>query len=109
MKATFLSGCAPRPFASQVTELQEKLRDREAHAELLCQELNGAREALEGAGARAREHMETAGIFRDKYTAVMKKVHEVQGQAEHLQEELHYSQQQVAPSPPHPLPFFNGL
>lgn len=87
--------CVPHSFSSQVSALEEKLKDREAHTELLHQELNVAKEALKGADAEAREHIETAGIFKDKYMAAIKKVHEVQGQAEQLQEELQYSQQQV--------------
>lgn len=75
--------------------MEEKLKDREARSELLHRELNVAKEALKGADAEAREHSETAGIFKDKYMAAMKKVHEVHGQAERLQEELQYSQQQV--------------
>lgn len=86
------------PFASQVAALEEKLANREARAERLHRELNGAKEALEGAGAEAREHTETAGLFKDKYTAAMKKVHEVQGQAERLREELQYSRRQVVSS-----------
>lgn len=77
--------------------LEERLKDGESRTELLHRELNVAKEALEGADAEAREHIETAGIFKDKYMAAMKKVHEVQGQAKHLQEELQYSQQQVGP------------
>lgn len=75
--------------------MEEKLKDREAGTELLHQELNVAKEALKGADAEARENIETAGILKDKYIAAMKRVHEVQGQAEQLQEELQYSQQQV--------------
>lgn len=75
--------------------MEGKLADREARAELLRRELAGAKVALEGAGAEARQHMETAGLFKDKYTAAMRKVHEVQGQAEELREELQYSRQQV--------------
>lgn len=93
---------APHPSASQVAALEEKLADREARAQLLHRELNGAKEALEGAGSEAQEHMETVGLLKDKYTAAMRKVHEVQGQAEQLQEELQYSQQQVIPPPPTP-------
>lgn len=75
--------------------MEERLKDQEARAELLHRELNVAKEAVNGADAKAREHIETAGIFKDKYMAAMKKVHEVQGQSEQLQEELQYSQQQV--------------
>lgn len=75
--------------------MEEKLKDQEARTELLHQELIVAKESLKGADAKAQEHIETAGLFKDKYMAAMKKVHEVQGQSEHLQEELQYSQQQV--------------
>lgn len=75
--------------------MEEKLKDGEAHTELLHRELNVAKEAIKGTDAEAREHIETAGIFKDKYMAAMKKLHEVHGQAELLQEELQYSQQQV--------------
>lgn len=90
-----LNRCAPHSFSSQVSALEEKLKDREARTELLHRELNVAKEAKKGTGAEAREHIETAGIFKDKYMAAMKKLHEVHGQAELLQEELQYSQQQV--------------
>lgn len=87
--------CAPHSFSSQVLALEGKLKDREAQTELLHQELNVAKEAIKGTDAEVREHIETAGIFKDKYMAAVKKLHEVHGQAEQLQEELKYSQQQV--------------
>lgn len=34
-------------------------------------------------------------IFKQKYVAAIEKVRKMQGQVEHLQEELQYSQQQV--------------
>lgn len=65
---------------------------------LLHEQLKGAKEDLNNASLRTQEEKETVIIFKQKYTATIKKVHEVQGQVEHLQEELQYSQQQVEPS-----------
>lgn len=63
--------------------------------ELLHQQLKDAKEELKDASLQAREHEETGVIFKQKYTAAIEKVHRVQGQVEHLQEELQFSQQQV--------------
>lgn len=85
-------------FCFQVETFEGKLKEQEAEMELLHQQLNGAKEELKDASLQAREQKETAVIFKEKYTAAIKKVHEVQGQVEHLQEELQYSQQQVVHS-----------
>lgn len=63
--------------------------------ELLHQQFEGAKGELKDASLQAQEQKETVVIFKQKYTAAIKKVHRVQGQVEHLQEELQYSQQQV--------------
>lgn len=64
--------------------------------ECLHLQLKESKEEMNGANLQAQSHKDGAAIFKQKYTAAMEKVHMVQGQVELLQEELLYSQQQVA-------------
>lgn len=50
---------------------------------------------MKNASLQAQEQKETLAILKQKYTAAIEKVYTVQGQVEHLEEELCYSQQQV--------------
>lgn len=59
------------------------------------QQLNGAKEELRNASLQAQEQKETLAILKQKCTAAVEEVHRVQGQVEHLEEELRYSHQQV--------------
>lgn len=79
----------------QVETFEGKLKEMEAEAELLHQQLDGKRSELKDARSKAEEHQETAAIFQLKYTAAIDKARRTRGQLEHLQEELQYSQQQV--------------
>lgn len=63
--------------------------------ERLCQQLKDAKKELKDASLQTQENKETVVTFKQKYTAAIEKVHRVQGQVEHLQEELQFSQQQV--------------
>lgn len=80
----------------QVETFERKLKEKEAEAELLHQQLGGKRMELKDAWSKAEEHQETAAIFKQKYTAAIEKARRTQAQLERLQEELQYSQQQVA-------------
>lgn len=79
----------------QVEMFEAKLKEMEAEAELLHQQLDGKRRELKDARSKAEEHQETAAIFQIKYTAAIEKARRTHGQLEQLQEELQYSQQQV--------------
>lgn len=67
-----------------------------AEMELLHQLLEGAKEELKEARLRAEEQKDREAIIKQKYTAAMQKVHEIQGRVDVLEEELRYSQQEVA-------------
>lgn len=75
----------------QTKTVREK---RDAGTEL-HQLFKGAQEELNDASLQVQEQKETAMIFKQKYFAAIEKVHKVQAQLEHLQEELRYSEQQV--------------
>lgn len=79
----------------QVEIFEGKLKEMEAEAELLHQQLDGKKRELKDAWSHAEEHQEMAAIFKQKYTAAIEKARRTQGQLELMQEELHYSQQQV--------------
>lgn len=74
---------------------ERKLKEMESVAELLRQQLDGKRRELKDAWSKAKEHQETAAIFKQKYVAAVEKARRAHGQLEHLQEELQYSQKQV--------------
>lgn len=63
--------------------------------ECLRQQLKDAKKELKDASLQTQENKETVVTFKQKYTAAIENVHRVQGQVEHLQEELQFSQQQV--------------
>lgn len=68
----------------------------EAEAELLRQQLDGKRRELKDVWLKAKEHQESAAIFKQKYAAAIEKVRRTHVQLEHLREELQYSLQQVS-------------
>ena len=74
---------------------EEKLRKQEDDLALLEHQLKDAGAELKAASLQIQEEKETVAIFKQKYAAAMEKVHKVQGQADGLEEELKYSQQQV--------------
>ena len=71
-------------------------KTRHAELESARRQLDGAREDLKEATACAWKQEESAAIFKQKYAVAMEKVQQVQGRADGLEEELCYSQQQVA-------------
>ncbi|KAK7881313.1 hypothetical protein WMY93_029722 [Mugilogobius chulae] len=82
----------------QLETSEEKLKTQQSEIELLHQRLKGAKEQLRVARLQAQRQDETIGIFKQKYTAAIDKVHRVQGQVGVLDEELHYSKQQLKDS-----------
>lgn len=80
---------------TRVEMFEGKLKELEAEAGLLHQQLDGKRRELKDAWSKAERHQEMAVIFKHMYMAAIEKVRRTHGQLEHLQEELQYSQQQV--------------
>ena len=72
------------------------MKTRDAELESTHRQLVGAREDLKEAKACARKHEESVAIFKQKYAVAIEKMQQVQGQADCMEEELCYSQQQVA-------------
>ncbi|KAJ3611713.1 hypothetical protein NHX12_021727, partial [Muraenolepis orangiensis] len=95
---------AAREREAEVTALAERaVRDeagqRQAaemagHAELVL----ALEEDLKEAAACALSHQESAAIFKQKYAVAMEKARRLQGQADRLEEELRYAQQQLRDS-----------
>ncbi|XP_059901759.1 uncharacterized abhydrolase domain-containing protein DDB_G0269086-like [Gadus macrocephalus] len=74
------------------------MKTRDAELESAHRQLVGAREDLKEATACARKHEESVAILKQKYAVAIEKMQQVQGQADCMEEELCYSQQQLRDS-----------
>ena len=92
-KPTYRGGFEPCLLKVEVSE--GLLKKSDAEIILLHKQLASVQEDLKESSSRAREQVDLAAIFRQKYAAALEKVQQRQGQRDGLEEQLRCCQQQV--------------